>query len=575
MRRIFLQLTAFILLFCFFAEGQTDNKPIKYGFDVINYKLNLDLYNCYTEPYSNIFAGTDEITFVAGSAIHSIALNASSNLITIDSAGLSAASFLHKADTLHINLNHTYHKGDTVTVKIFYHHKDGKDNGSFSAYNGYVFTDCEPEGAREWFPCNDKPSDKATVDITAKVPSNVLLGSNGSLEDSVRVKDTAWFRWVSHDPVATYLVVLASKTNYHLDVVYWHPNSHPADSIPVRLYYVNNEPSFPNAEQKIKEMMTFESSLFGDFPFEKNGFASANKYFLSEGMEDQTLTILCKDCWQEWLVFHELTHQWFGDMISPKSWADIFMNEGFASYGQVLWAEHTLGYAQSRDTLKENARYYISHNKGFPISDPEWAYHTPPFDTLFNGSITYDKAACVLDQLRYVLGDSLFFHTLKAYAANPQFRFKNVSVSDFKDFVNSYTGKNYTWFFDEWIFKPNHPVYKNVYSIKQNGSVWQLDFTFKQTQANPSFFKMPVELLVKFADGTDSLVHVMNDSNNQLFHFAFNKKVSLVKFDPYDRILLKEGGTSQGFTGSAEMPVQPAFSMLKNKNVFAGPFPAE
>lgn len=528
------------LFLCTALNAQPFDKSNNLRFDVLNYKLSLDLYNCYAAPYKNIFTASEKITVAALSKMDSLQLNASSKFITIDSVSLAAKSFKHAKDTLKIALDKTYKKGEVVDVQIFYHHNDGKDYGSFSAYGGYVFTDCEPEGAREWFVCNDVPSDKATVDITAKVPSDVLLGSNGSLEDSVTTNDTSWFHWVSHDALCTYLVTIASRTNYQTDIIYWHPLSHPLDSIPIRFYSGPNEPSIINLKNKIIEMMNFESSMFGDYPFEKNGFASLNKYFLSEGMENQTLTTLCRDCWQEWLVFHELTHQWFGDMISPKSWADIFMNEGFAAYSQVLWAEHSLGYAQSRDSLLADARYYLRHNKGFAISEPSWALHTPPFDTLFNGGITYDKAACVVDQLRYILGDSVFFHMLKAYTADTVFRFRNVSIHDFNDFINSYTHTNYDWFFNEWIFSPNHPVYENSFAIKQNASGWKVNFTIKQTQTNTVFFTMPVEINCMFADGTDTTLHVLNNANPQQFTFSFNKKVKDVLFDKNNRILLKE-----------------------------------
>ena len=111
-------------------------------------------------------------------------------------------------------------------MKIYYRHNNVSDN-AFYAGNGLVFTDCEPEGARKWFPCWDKPSDKATVELRAKTPAVVKLGSNGRLADSITIGDTTYYHWVSRDPVATYLVVISSKIDYGLDIVYWPILSNP------------------------------------------------------------------------------------------------------------------------------------------------------------------------------------------------------------------------------------------------------------------------------------------------------------------------------------------------------------
>ena len=99
--------------------------------------------------------------------------------------------------------------------------------------NGFFFTDCEPEGARKWLPCWDKPSDKATFDLTVRVPATVKLGSNGRLADSTRNVDTIYYNWISNDNVATYLMVITGKVNYNLDIVYWPKISDPNILVPI------------------------------------------------------------------------------------------------------------------------------------------------------------------------------------------------------------------------------------------------------------------------------------------------------------------------------------------------------
>ena len=177
-------------------------------------------------------------------------------------------------------------------------------DGAVYASNGMFFTDCEPEGARSWFPCWDKPSDKATLDLTAKVPSNVKFGSNGKLVDSTFNGDTLTYHWHSDQNVATYLVVMTSKVNYNLDILYWHKISNPSDSIPIRFYY-NDDYTPTNIEGIIKSMMTYYSQNFCEHPFQKNGFAGLNNQFPWGGMENQTLTSICPWCWIEDLISHE------------------------------------------------------------------------------------------------------------------------------------------------------------------------------------------------------------------------------------------------------------------------------
>ncbi len=517
---------------------------IQHTYDVLNYTLNLDLYNCYVSPYLKSFPGYEIITFEVDSTLNFIKLNAVNTSLTIDSVSMAGVSFTHNADVLTITLDQTYAVGDTVSVKIYYKHKNVAD-GAVYVSNGFLFTDCEPEGARKWYPCWDKPSDKATSDLTVKVPSNVKFGSNGVLQDSVMIADTIYYHWVSLNPVATYLRVMTGKVNYNLDIVYWHKISNPNDSIPIRFYYNSGEnPS--GIENIIKDMTTTYSELYGEHPFEKNGFATLNNQFIWGGMENQTLTSLCPNCWSQSLVSHEFAHQWFGDMITCATWADIWLNEGFATYSEALWMEHTSGYSAYKSEINSDASYYLSANPGWPIYNPDWIDNTPDINTLFNTAITYDKGACVLHMLRYVMGDSLFFAGLMHYATDPNLKYKSAVTTDFRDDMSMIFGQDLTWFIDEWILQPNHPVYANQYWIADQGSgQWQVGFVAKQTQSNTTFHQMPIEIKVHFTSGPDTTARVMNDSNNQIFTFNFTRQPSSVSFDPDNNIVLKIASLTQ------------------------------
>lgn len=523
---------------------------IVHTFDVLDYTLNVNLYHCYFSPYPTDFKGTNIITFKVDSMLNKIKLNAVNSSLAIDSVRLAGVSYAHATDTLTIYLNRYYNPGEIVQVKIYYRHLNVQDYAVYSS-NGMFFTDCEPEGARKWFPCWDKPSDKATLDLTARVPSNVKFGSNGKLMDSTLNGDTLLYHWQSINNIATYLIVMTSKVNYNLDILYWHKISNPSDSIPIRFYYTDYRPL--NIEAIINTMMTYYSQNFCEHPFQKNGFASLNNQFPWGGMENQTLTSICPGCWDEGLISHEFAHQWFGDMITCATWADVWLNEGFATWCEAFWQEHYGGYPTYKVYINIDANYYLAYNPGWPVYNPEWAINTPPVNILFNTAITYEKGACVLHMLRHILGDSLFFGTLQAYCADTNLKFKSATTADFNAKVNSVTGNDYNWFFNEWIYSPNHPQYQNTYFLENadNGK-WNVDFVTTQVQTNAPFFKMPLEIEVHFMDNSDTVIRVMNDANWQEYSWLFHKQPDTVIFDPDDQIVLKLSSTVRGkvWTGS-------------------------
>lgn len=535
--------------FCFQGKIHSGNPvlpdgpeaDIQHTFDVTDYKLNLNLYNCFVSPYSKSFSGSVIISFTVDSALNSIKLNAVNSSLSIDSVRLAAVSFTHSSNILTIALNRTYVAGETAQIKIYYRHNNVSD-GAFYVSNGFMFTDCEPEGARKWFPCWDKPSDKATFDLTARVPATVKLGSNGMLVDSVKNQDTIYYNWVSSENVATYLMVMTGKVNYNLDIVYWPRISDPNILVPIRFYWNQGESisALNDMKNKVPQMMTEYSLKFGEHPFEKNGFATLNNQFVWGGMENQTLTSLCPNCWSESLVAHEFAHQWFGDMITCATWADIWLNEGFATYTEALWLEHLYGYSSYKSEIDGDASYYLSANPGWAISVPDWAIVTPDVNTLFDYAITYMKGASVLHILRYAVGDDAFFNGLYSYANDPALKYHSAVISDFKDHMSAAYGQDLSWFFDAWIYQPNHPVYQNNYWFlnRQNGT-WEVGFVAKQTQSNSAFHKMPIEVKLSFSTGADTTVRVMNDVNNQIYVWVFNRQPTSISFDPSNNIVLK------------------------------------
>ncbi len=542
--------TLFLIFFIFSLLYQSAiySQTPKHSFDVLNYQLYFDIYDCFKTPFPRSFTANNKITFKVDSTLNSINLNAVNTSLIIDSVRLingPLLSFNHTNNILSISLDRTYNPGETVNIIIYYRHNNVIDH-AFYVSNGMVFTDNPPEGARKWFPCWDKPSDKATTDLTAKVPSNVRLGSNGRLADSVVTGDTIYYHWISRDPVATYLVVMTGRVNYNIDIKYWQKPSNPNDSIPTRFYFSTGE-NYLTIKNIINTMLTYFSEKFGEYPFEKAGFATAasGSGFQWAGMENQTLITLCYNCWTENLAVHEFSHMWFGDMITCGTWSDIWLNEGFATFMEAFWKERTGGYTAYKNDINSKAVSYFSQNAGFPIYVPAWQNYTPSIDSLYHYGIIYCKGACVLHLLRYHLGDSIFFAALNSYATDTaNFKYKNATTDEFKDRCSQVSGQNLDWFFNAWVKQPNHPVYQNSYTITDlGGGNWKLDFLIKQVQTNAGFFPAKFQIKVVFNSGPDSTVTVFNNVNNQMFTFYFDRQPTNALFDPNNYVVLKSAST--------------------------------
>lgn len=532
-----LSIFSFILLGSANLFSQSITQNITQNVDVQNYSIDVDLVKCFKPPYPNTFSGTVVIKLKATGSIEHLMLNAVNTSLHITSIGKNAASFSHMNNIADIFLDRPYNDGELFEIEIKYDHKKVNDTAFFTG-NGLLFTDCEPEGARRWFPCIDKPIDKATMDLTAKVPAGTIFVSNGNLLDSISSGDNVIYKWGTSYPVSTYLMNMTGKTDFILNVMD-HTDNVNNRTIPVRYYYQNGvDVHVPDAVYKMNDVIEYYSKLFGPYPFEKIGFASLDRQFVWGGMENQTIITLCPNCWQLDLLSHEFGHQWFGDLISPTDWTDLWLNEGFATFCESLLAEHIDGVTGYKNNLRKDATEYMFRNPHTAVYNPEWRINLPPSSVLFDDAITYDKAGLIIAQFRYLIGDDMFFKAIKAYATNPEFMFKNISTERFISFMSEFTGTDYSWYWNEWLTQKNHPDYIVKYSTGTGGK--DLNVMLSQGNVPETFFKMPVEIKVLFEDGTDVTERVTNDTNDQTFNFNYGKSILKIVFDPSEKILLKK-----------------------------------
>lgn len=325
-------------------------------------------------------------------------------------------------------------------------------------YGSGIYVASEPAGARNWYPVNDHPLDKATYTIAITVPEPYVAASNGRLIDTQFRRDgTRTYLWDNAEPTASYLVTVQiaefAMQSYYTD-----------DGLLIRNFFpVNIAEDAEAIFSQTDEMIAYFETVFGPYPFEVYGVVVVN-INLSFALETQTLSMFGRDIVVEQtgrrtgnqgIIAHELTHQWFGNSVSPATWRDIWLNEGFATYGELLWTEHTLGIADRDETI---SNWYATLNNPDFISSAIAAPGSPPgneINELFNPSV-YLRGALTLHALRLTVGDARFFRILRTYAE--RFAYGNATTEDFIQVAQEISGMNLQDFFQAWLYEKPLPA---------------------------------------------------------------------------------------------------------------------
>lgn len=544
MRR-FIPLAVLILSFSINTFSQeVTGKPFDTCIDVISYHLELNLVDAFKKRNNRTFEGEEIISLAVKHFPKDgkIWLNASKNSIEIKSVSGRLQISERDGDNVRFLLDKSVKKGDTIVFSMKYTHTGVIDEGLFVS-PGSVFTNNAPIEARDWFICKDHPSDKAFFSVKISAPSNITVGAVGLLEsvsDSAGIKK--WY-WKSRYPMSTYLMVFSASSDYKTEK-FNVSSKLTGNEIPVELYWRKGEDkeSVDYIRKAMPYMLDFFEERFGKYPFEKIGFATLTSDFPYGGMENQSFITLCAGCWDELLIVHEFSHQWFGDLVSPKSWKDLWLNEGFAEYMEAHWVEIWTPKEKNyyKSIIEDYANYYFIINPKEAISEKSWDYNTPPGGELYNPALVYKKAACVIHMLRQELGDSTFFHLLKSFVTDPSLMYANASTEDFVKLTNEVSGKDYSWFFHQWLDFPGHPVYANRTRLfSENGADW-LEITFIQKEWERVYYKTNFELLVEYEDGSKEIFKGFNKENGETFRFRTGKGAKSVIFDPDNKIVLKK-----------------------------------
>lgn len=518
--------------------SQSERTYYDYKIDILEYNLKFDFYKNYEKPFPKKFKALAEIKLVLLDSVDNFFLHSDSKSLNILAVQGDIESFIHLENILELKLKQGKGKGDTVQIIVYYKHLDVRDY-AFFVRDGFVFTNFAPEGARKVYPSKDHPSDKALFDITVRTPPGILLGSNGYLADSSIVNDTLIYNWKTIYPVATYLSVITSYSEYNLNILLTPPDGI-NDTIETRFYYHSAESGrlINNAINIAPRIMKFFSEMLGRYPFEKNGYATLNHDFVYGGMENQTLISLCQGCWSDVLMAHELAHSWFGNMISPKTWADVWLNESFADYSEALWYEYNSGKDFYIWDIMKKKETYLAARQKFPIFNNSWKYRTPATDSLYNGSIIYAKGACVLHMLRSEVGDDNFFNLLNRYTNDPDLMYGNISTEEFIEIANEVTGMDLNQFFKQWLEYSAHP--KLEYLISFNNDSSEMILKTSQKSRPNEIYKFNMDVQLEYEDGSIEQISVYVDSIENEFRIPVRGKVKEVELDPEQKLILVE-----------------------------------
>ncbi len=317
----------------------------------------------------------------------------------------------------------------------------------------------EPQGAATWFPGNDHPSDKATFSLEMTVPAPFVVAASGVPAGEMQAGDRITYRWEVDRPIPTYAMGLGIGL---FEVV------EQSGPIPIVNYF---DPDVPASSRRIfdrqPEMVAWFSELFGPYPYQRYGALVVDDDQPAAALETQSLATYSRPSLRlgEAVVAHELVHQWFANSVTIDRWQDIWLHEGFATYGQWLWAEQADGPGSLEGEVRRAYDVVSGRaalDQGVPVEEIARELPTifpPPGDPgpheVFNTSV-YWRGALTLHALRLEVGDDTFFRILRSYA--DRFADANADTGDFVELASELAGQDLTGLFDRWLYDPIVPA---------------------------------------------------------------------------------------------------------------------
>lgn len=386
---------------------------------------------------------------------------------------------------------------------------------------------------RYWFPCFDNPNERQTTELVVTTKRKYQVSSNGRLvsKDEDVSADTVTYHWLQDKPHAAYLVSLI--------VGEFHVERHTWRGRPVT-YWAN--PRYKEwmgrTFQNTIPMLDFFSDKIGiEYPWDRYAQVSCEGF--GGGMENTSVTTLGNwalhdersflDSNSDSLIAHELAHQWWGDLLTCREWAHLWLNEGFASYFEALWAEHDLGSDEFRYNMYRKANRARRGGKKKPIIDRAYEKPGDNFDAR-----AYPKGAWVLHMLRGRLGDDLFWKAINKYGTDNAF--KTVETVDLRKAIEQVSGRSFERFFYDWTERPGHPEVTVSYKWLNEDKLAKV--SIKQTQ-DAAAFHFPLTIEFRFdSDRPATTVTCDVTEKTETVYYPMPRAPDMVRVDPGQTVLM-------------------------------------
>ena len=494
--------------------------------DILHYKLSFDLF-----PEERKFDASATITATTRqNEMDTIQFDFYDNY-KINSVEINGRLTDFVSKNKIISIINNYPITDTFEVKIDYSgspESAGFSGFSFSKINGtsLVYTLSEPTYASSWFPCNDFPVDKALLDIWITNDSSQVSVSNGILVDVEQKGSRTTYHWKTSYPISTYLIALYSSDYVNFNDQYISIDNR--DTMAIKYYVLAND--YQNAKIDFEEhpkIIKYFAETFGEYPFIKEKYGVAEFLWQLGAMEHQTITGVASNIiggkkFFEDIYVHEVAHHWWGDAVGPKSWNDIWLNEGFSTYCEALFDEHFYG-ASALQSKMVNLR--MSDLDGSLIN---------PGSFLFTQTV-YNKGAWVLHMLRWELGDEIFFEILRKYY--DKYKYSNASTDDFRRICELVSGIELTHFFDQWVKNVGMIELSYDWATEQFGDSCFTFLEINQEQKEYEEYHFSLEIALQYENNIEYRRLFINKKAMQ-FRLSSKQIPDDVLIDPKNNLLI-------------------------------------
>ena len=419
------------------------------GYDAQHYEIILSWEE------SGEISATTKMTAVATQDLSGFYLDF--HALTVDEVQVNGTNvdFERDADNLNIHLADELAAGETFECAVSYHgvpeaiYDAGFDDVGWAQYETGVFVVSEPNGAMSWYPSNNHPLDKASYSFEITVPKPYIAVANGTQTNVQDNGEARTYIFNEDDLMASYLATV-SIAEFIVEEKVGALTGLPISNYVEKSLLKNADFSAFDIQD---EMIAYLSEIFGPYPFDEIGGIVPDAPF-GGGLETQPRPVYGREVLDEnseYLIVHELAHQWFGNSLALNEWEDMWLNEGFATYTEILWGEHLHGKDEAFSYLR--SLYEEMATESMPPGDIE-----SEFD-LFNYSVYY-RGALVLHALRAEVGDEAFFEILETYTA--RYAHSNVKTEDFIAIAEEVSGQDLIALFDAWLYGEEMPAFPQV-----------------------------------------------------------------------------------------------------------------